>query len=352
MRLRNIFGFLALCILVAGGNGAVQEDRDHDGIADELGYRLANQFAPILFYEPDEPNLPTSVERFFRQTSLWFFSEDCRPQQVQLGRFEDSQIPEKALPSCRVPGELIASLGTRSRGKRYTFYLANVSERDKRGSLDTEQWVTYLHAYRNDLGGLTLQYWHFYPYNTGYFLGIRTWIGSHGGDWEAVHVVLNASSKPVTILLLGHRSIVTKPWNEVMAEGDHPLIRCDKGGHTTLLMTHRDLKHRRRFVEQHSWQGGTVHWPDGRVSKSGPLLNLGQKTSPKPGMEWLQYSGLWGTREKSGLYPTYRSGYWGPAFNETGMSEDGFLSAWCSGIALTDSDRRLHEECYAAKVVP
>ena len=333
-------------------------DQDRNGIPDELEIRLANEFAPILFYEGDEPNLPTTVDLFLKHTELWFFSKDCRPQQVRVAGLNGPRIPRKMLPACGTPAQMIDSHGTRSTGKESTFYLRNVPEAESRGSVDSARWVTYVHAYRNDIGGITLQFWRFYAYNTGYFLGFRSDPASHGGDWEAIHIVLKGGDRfvPVQIRLLGHSDLSLKPWTDVITEAGHPLIRCLKGGHTSVLMTTDDVVHRNRFIEQQSWDGGTVRWPDHRVSRSGPPLLLGQKTHPMPGTEWLEYAGLWGTRESSGLFLFYRSGYWGPAFNETGMGKDGFIAAWCAGMARpadgTDGATDFTKECYPSAMVP
>jgi len=325
------------------------------GASDDLEIRLANQFAPILFYDAEEPNLPTSVQKFLGNTELWYFSEYCRPQQVLISKAVHPQLLQAARPSCRVPGELVDAQGTRSPDKTSTFYLSDVTERARRGGEDSEAWTTYVHAYRNDIGGLTLQYWRFYAYNSSYLMGFPIDFGTHGGDWEAIHVVLKPTSTggfaPVQIRLLGHREIITRPWSDVILEAGHPLILCEKGSHTSTLMTRRDLAKRPRWIEHQSWTGGSVRWPGGQVSSSGPLVMLGQKTSPAPGAEWLRYSGLWGTRQNSGLYRFYRSGYWGPAFNETGLRQDGFISAWCEGIARVNTPT-IEKECYADHVVP
>ena len=45
------------------------------------------------------------------------------------------------------------------------------------------------------------------------------------------------------------------------------------------------------------------------------------------GQVFLQYSGIWGS--PGFLFES--SGYWGPAFNETGMRGDFFITAWCGG---------------------
>jgi len=344
------------------GTASVRSDQDNNGVPDDLELRLANEFAPILFYDADEPNLPTSIERFLSNTELWYFSEYCRPQQVRISKPAGAQLSQAVRPSCRVGGELVDSQGTRSPGKKSTFYLSNVPERERRGTEDAEAWVTYVHAYRNDLGGVTLQFWRLYAYNSSYLMGFHIDFGTHGGDWEAIHVVLKPAASggltPILIRLLGHRDIITRPWRDVIAEGGHPMILCEKGSHTSVLMTKSDLSRRLRRIEQKSWTGGSVRWPSGKVSNSGLLVMVGQKTSPRAGMEWLRYSGLWGTRENSGPFPFYRSGYWGPAFNETGLRNDGFVSAWCEGIAPMkpasggSEGLVVEKECYADHVVP
>jgi hypothetical protein len=358
----SFFGLGAASCQIGDGVDYIHADQDRNGIPDDLELRLANEFAPILFYDADEPNLPTSIERFLSKTELCYFSEYCRPQHARISKPSGAQLAHAVRRSCRIPGELIDSEGTRSPGKKSTFYLSNVPETERRGSEDAEEWVTYVHAYRNDLGGITLQFWRLYAYNSSYIMGFHIDFGTHGGDWEAIHVVLKPTPaggfSPVQIRLLGHRDITTQPWSEVAVEGGHPLIFCEKGSHTSLLMKKSDLSNRSRWIEQKSWTGGSVRWPDGRVSNSGPLVMLGQKTSPRPGMEWLRYSGLWGTRENSGLYQVYRSGYWGPAFNETGLRRDGFVSAWCEGIAPLNSASAgserfgVEKECHAGHVVP
>src|SRR5215831_13183093 len=52
-------------------------DIDRDGISDTLEQELAERFAPVLYYEKDEPNWPTTVELFIPKTSLAFYDENC-----------------------------------------------------------------------------------------------------------------------------------------------------------------------------------------------------------------------------------------------------------------------------------
>jgi hypothetical protein len=93
-------------------------------------------------------------------------------------------------------------------------------------------------------------------------------------------------------------------------------------------------------IRHETWTGGKVRWFDGKVTSSGKLINVGEKTRPMNKQVFIQYSGLWGSPGATFI----SSGYWGPAYNETGMSKDatGFVNvpvfstehiyvpAWCS----------------------
>src|SRR5262249_31130119 len=149
-----------------------------------------------------------------------------------------------------------------------TFYLQNLPEAERRGSKRTEDWTTYCHAYCNNKGGITLQYWRFYPYNTGVLLGMRLDATSHGGDWEAVHVVLVASPdfRPLELRLVGHRQITTVPWGLLTVDAGHPVIRAERGSHTSELAGRLDAANRDKFITHYSWTDGVVRWPGGRRS--------------------------------------------------------------------------------------
>jgi hypothetical protein len=335
-----------------------QVDRDGDGIADSLEQELAERYAPIVFYVADEPNMPTNVPRFLKQTSLWYYDRGCHPSAVKVADAVAPVIPRLLVKPCQAGSAVTDSYGTRSTGKERSFFLANVTPDQQRGSSDSREWTTYYHAYPNSAGGITIQYWRFYAYNTGELWGQRVWIGCHGGDWESVHIALGPGPgyAPKQLLLLGHKDVTQKPFSAAQVSGTHILVLADKGGHTTLLLDSNARQE--QMIRHESWTGGMVRWPDGKATPGSALENLGEKTSPMPGMEFLRYSGLWGTRESSGWFSAPRSGYWGPAFNETGMGAGSFTTAWCSGMA--DINRSVPDpsgsgrlrECYPSAVNP
>ena len=326
--------------------GTPTSDDDADGIADACEQALAEKFAPIIYHSSDESNYPTNVDTFLRNTSLWFYDDDCTPDMKEPVQAAPAQA--QLLTHSRQGGcgsiDTVFSNGTRSDRKQRTFFLVDVPEPVRVGSTNSSDWTTYFHAYRNDTGGVTIQYWRFYAFNDA--------VNNHGGDWEGFHLVLDAGLRPARVDFLGHTTIDPVQPEGVQWEGDHPRIYSEGGGHASrpsgagiqargcpiVVGCSINPDDPRTFVRQETWPGGEVKWFDGRVGRAGALVNVGEKLSPLNGQVFIQYSGIWGS--PGVLYGT--SGYWGPAFNETGMGGDGFIRAWCSG--MTSPSRA--QECF------
>ncbi len=324
-------------------------EKDGNGFNDAVEQRLAEQYAPIVYYVRDEPNLPTNVDWFLPKTSLYYF--DHRSHQKRLCIKSPGQ---QDLHWIQRDGwgakEDVDSYEWCDRNKAVTFYLEDVPDRFRRGSLDSTEWVTYFHTYLNDIGGITVQYWRFYAYNTGlvtHIAGIgEVEIGCHGGDWEGVHVVLDASHEPVALRLLGHAGIEQREWPSIKRIGGRPVVYAERGSHTSLLEGSED------GVRHESWTAGSVKWPDGNVTSSGPLVNVGSRQGAMNGQFFIYYAGLWGSPSRVDLpvLNYINSGCWGPAFNEIGERSDGFVEAWCAGIAEKDSGECFSRSRYSQRL--
>ncbi len=320
-------------------------DDDHDGIADDCEDVLAQRFAPIVIHSSDESNLPTNVDDFLSETSLGFYDDSCEAaKQIVIARAPtEADLVRRTLTS-PCGGARVSSDGSRSTSKHKTFFLADVPDRDRRGSGDSRRWTTYVHAYPNDLGGVTLQYWRFYAYNDA--------INDHGGDWEGIHVVLDHHDAVAHVRLLEHSGMPELQPRELQWEGTHVLVYSEGGGHASRARGDGivargcavepcfvTLDDRATYVWQETWRGGHVGWPDGSVTEAGRLLDIGEKSAPLHGQTFLKYSGLWGSPGEFFI----TSGYWGPAYNETNMGADGFTASWCAGMAGTLDRKR---ECW------
>jgi hypothetical protein len=300
---------------------------------------LANRFAPQLMHPSNEPNLPTNVEWLLSRTTLSFESRACIQDNRSFGRATAALLASASITSA-CDGHLYTASGTRNGDKSKTFLLNDVDRVDQHGSIQAADWTTYYHAYPNDSGGWTIQYWTFYAFNTGQTIKVpllpSVQIGYHGGDWEMVAVVLGPHDVPLNITTTGHSSIVRVPWNLVTKHGTHPVVYTERGGHEV----HADQQNAGPYIEHPTWAGTLVHGLPGGDAAPGPLVSLGSRLHPTA--TWLSYSGLWGSL---GATPI-SSGYWGPAFNETGMSSDGFLTAWCIGTAHPQQQEGTKKECY------
>ena len=331
------------------------KDSDLDSLSDSCEELLAQTYAPVVYHSSEESNFPTNVDKFLPQTVLWFRDADCDFKvRIQTAPTQPLLVAPKYGPTCNNRQTAYAN-GTRSKEKQRTFYLDDLPEEAREGSRDAKDWLTYVHAYRNKLNGATIQYWRFYAYNDAG--------NDHGGDWEGIHVVLDSQFRPVRVGLLGHTEISYVAWKDLQLDGPektHPRIYSEGGGHASLssggdikadgckgisgfFSCRVDPEKPETFVRQETWKNGQVSWFSGETGPGAGLLNVGEKLTPLNGQVFIQYSGLWGSPGSN----FSNSGYWGPAYNETSMLADGFLSAWATGMLNPK-----HEEAYPLAVSP
>ncbi len=306
-------------------------DCDKDGILDTVEQALAEKFAPIIYHDTNEPNLPTNVDEFLNHTSLYIFDDECDFPSRDIHKLVKEQPTQKDLIIQFFDDNFCGSIGivksncTRSQKKQRTYYLKDVDADFKKGSANTKSWITYFHAYRNTQKGITIQYWRFYSFNTGFKLSQFDF--SHGGDWECIQVVLDTLLNPIYADLLGHTKIDRKGWSSLKNEGNHPLIFSEKGSHSSIPYQNQE------GIKHETWTKGKVFQLDGSISETGSLLNIGEKINPLNGQVFIQYSGIWGS--PGDFY--FTSGYWSPSYNETEMNNDNqFIKAWCNEMHNAD----------------
>jgi hypothetical protein len=334
-------------------------DDDADGIDDAIEDALAEKFAPVVYHGEKEVAFPVTVDWWLARTRLSFYDDAGSPRarRVRDGPLRQDMLLDGAGGQ---PTSGTRSPVARSRLKNVTFFLDNVVPAFRRG-VDSGEWVTYVHSYRNGRGGVTLQYWRPYTWNDSRLAGVDF---SHGGDWEAVAVQLDAALQPDTVRYLQHAGSASYregvPW-----EATHPVVYSEEGSHSS-APDRRNLSSA-RMIRQETWTGGETTWFTGERRASGGLMNVGEKSHPRNRQVFVQYAGIWG--EPTRFFIT--SGYWGPAFNETGAAcEDGvaayrfvfgfaasrrscgriLMNAWCDGMASGPLD--LERECYATQETP
>jgi hypothetical protein len=295
---------------------------------------LVEKYAPVLMHPHDEPNLPTNVDLFLPNCHLIFHNSACTADYMDFGT-ATFDLLESAVRHSSCDGHTYMASGTRSASRSRTFYLTDVPDNVKAGSSNPKEWATYYHVFENTQGGLNIQYWSFYAFNTGKKIGPVT-IGSHGGDWEMVETVLDQNKNPTNVRTTGHTNIQSIQWTQLQLQGTHPVLFTEKGGHEA----HSTSQEPAPWIVHQTWTNGSSTFPGGSPQPSGPLVDMGSRLKPK--VRFLRYSGLWGSLGVT----SFSSGYWGPAFNETGMPQDGFLAAWCDQMAPSQQVQSGQKECY------
>jgi hypothetical protein len=231
---------------VAGSNAPVPPstdtatDSDRDGLPDVVEDKLAVRYAPIVILAAGERRLPASID--------WLLA----------------RVP--SLPGHGFPDDV--------RG----------------GSSDPNDWVTYVHVYPRLNGGISLQYWFFYPFNDG-----PLWF-DHEGDWEHVTVDLDHLGAAIDASFAQHSDNnpgVTLVWTAVHKVDEHPLVLSALGSHAS-------------YPDQ-----ATVRWFD-RVSQctdtidckdpiwrtwevGGGLFNMGERGEGLGRHAAFAYAGRWGS---------------------------------------------------------
>jgi hypothetical protein len=125
-------------------------DSDLDELPDFWEQILAERYAPIIYHSSDESNFPTNVDWFLQKTELRFYDDNCTPDLDKLIINNPSQ--EQVLIHSYQGGcgsvDTVYSNGIRSKNKQRTFYRKDVAEEFREGSLDSQEWATYYHAYQ------------------------------------------------------------------------------------------------------------------------------------------------------------------------------------------------------------
>jgi hypothetical protein len=253
-------------------------DADRDGIPDALEAELAARYAPIVILDPGEHNRPASID--------WLAA----------------RLPGGA-PATR--GEALGLLLTRLGHGADQF-----PEEVRAGSGDPADWVTYVHVFPRLDGGISLQYWFFYPYNRAPLA-----LFDHEGDWEHVTVELRANGTPRGVSFAQHRNNdpgVFRPWKDLRREGDHPIVLSALGTHAS-------------YADQ-----GSVAWfdrtsacarvdacvdPIWRTWEGGGVVNVGERGAGVGAAQAaLAYGGRWGG---DGHFLRARAAPRGPAWQDS-----------------------------------
>lgn len=202
------------------------------------------------------------------------------------------------------------------------------------GISDPGQWKVYTHVYRNNLGGINVQYWFFYAYDDWW----TTW--NHEADWEHVTVSLNAQGQ-ISRVWMGQHTVEEGyyPHELTWFNVTHPQVWVADGSHASYgseyACDHANQPYSENCWTNYSqrwftWSGGQGYIDAGM--QGGGLVNVGEVSKedqgylpglrPMSGQEWITFSGRWGEQGGS----RWTSGPRSPAYQESWDRDTGIAT--------------------------
>jgi hypothetical protein len=264
------------------------------GLASAADQNLADQYAPILYFEGNEKCYPVDISYALNNSYLY---EIGNPSPI-------STTPSK---------ELLANYTAD------TFYLDNQQGTvavDDNGIEDNYQsemaqlgYKVYAHV---DAASSTIQYWFFYAFNGGD-------LNRHEGDWEMIQVALSGG-KPVQVMYSQHYAGQFARWEQVDKQGDHVKVYVARGSHAN-------------YIKPYS---GKIGLASDSVGDNGKVLHPEEYTVELLAAQpWLQFAGHWGwaganDSQASEAAILGEAGPQGPMFRETGTMWQPLV--WAAGL--------------------
>lgn len=249
---------------------------------------LAQMYAPVLYFHPNEVFRPQPVEVMVNSARLrqahryWFSNINVLPD-ISIADLIDFIDDSYALDAWY--GDEGASDYMNYTAHR-AYYQAELSPEAAGPPI-----VAYAHVVRDeDPDHVTIQYWLFYYYND--------WFNKHEGDWEMVQVVLNTAGEPEWVVLSQHHGGTRRSWSAAQIEGStHPAVHVALGSHANYFWgdetypNGRTVGNARLEIMDRT---GTY----GKVIPDVILIPDREQVAAAParwrGLEWLSFRGRWG----------------------------------------------------------
>jgi hypothetical protein len=173
-------------------------------------------------------------------------------------------------------------------------------EEDYRRLRGSDGPLIYAHIAREEgYSAIAVQYFFFYYYND--------FLNKHEGDWEKIQIAFDADTVeqalvdgPVRAAYSGHAGGERADWNseKLTKEDGRPIVYVAEGSHASYFEQGRYLGVAR--------EGGVfgcerTDSPHRRIDPAVVLLP-DEVTEPDDEFAWIEYEGLWGEYQSSGLY--------------------------------------------------
>jgi RsiW-degrading membrane proteinase PrsW (M82 family) len=249
---------------------------------------LAQRYAPVFYFHPNEIFRPQPVEVIVKQARL----RQSRRLWFDTNVLLKLSVPDLLKVASNDSYFLDVWYGDDG-SSAYTNYSAHRFYYE--AALSPEAGgppvAVYAHVVRDEVpGAVTIQYWAFYFYND--------WFNKHEGDWEMVQVILTAAGEPEWVVLSQHHGGTRRAWAQAPVEdANHPVAYVALGSHANYFAgdevypNGKDVGNERIEIMDRT---GSV----GRVIPEVILIpsRVDVTSDPKdwPDAEWLPFRGHWG----------------------------------------------------------
>ena len=264
---------------------------------------IAEQYAPILYFEQGETCYPVDVSYHIDNSYLYQFTGD-----------ESLLIDES-------PSDLNLS-GYATDGYYLDNMLGTTDDeniiQDYQNKLSTIGYRVYCHIHQS--GGTTVvQYWMFYAFNKGE-------LNQHEGDWEMVQVVLSGGT-PTDVMYSQHHGGQRATWDQVERDVDHVKVYVARGSHANYLRSY----------------SGKFGVASDIVGANGKILESGDYTLELlESQDWLSFAGRWGEFDSYDDVFRGKVGPQGPMYRENGVMWNSPID-WSNGLSPADNNIFLFE---------
>jgi protease PrsW len=287
---------------------------------------LAEMYAPVLYFHPDEIFRPQPVDvlvntaRLRRTRPAWFdVNVRSRLGVSDLCDYRDRRYVLDAWYGNAGASDYMNYTAHRR------YYEAVLSPQAGGPPI-----VTYAHVVRDEKHPfVTIQYWLFYYYND--------WVNKHEGDWEMVQVMLGEASEPQWVVLSQHHGGSRRSWSTTQVEnGTHPVAYVALGSHANYFWGDEDYPNgkgvgntRFEVMDRTGLSGRTE--PEVVLLPNREDVEREPDTAPAD-VRWLLFEGYWGEHATHSDF----SGPLGPADNgekwqapyDWGMAQSLDVDAW------------------------
>ncbi len=272
---------------------------------------IAEQYAPILYFEQGEMCYPVDVSYHIDNSYLYQFMGDT-PILI-----DESPTAEEL--------SYYSPVQSQYQNIEY-FYLDNQHGTvdddgvitDYQSKMDAHGYTVYSRVYPG--GGTTvIQYWMFYAFNKGE-------LNQHEGDWEMVQVVLSGGT-PTDVMYSQHHSGQRATWDQVERDGDHVKVYVARGSHANYLRSY----------------SGKFGVASDIVGANGKILESGDYTLELlESQDWLSFAGRWGEFDSYEDVFRGKVGPQGPTYRENGVMWNSPVD-WGNGLSQADNNIFLFE---------